>query len=125
MEFSKRSAGYKFGGSIYYIRSDRHCVFFSVDIHLAVLVVVVFFGFYFQILITDWILLALKSGFVLAAEAFNTAIEIDTDLTSPEFHPFARDTKDVTAGAVLISATAAATVGLLIFGPYFLSLVTR
>ena len=35
-------------------------------------------------------------GFLLALiirEIFNTAIEIDIDLTSPEYHPFARDTK--------------------------------
>lgn len=47
--------------------------------------------------------LVVAGGFVLVAEAFNTALEIDIDLTSPEYHPYARDTKDVAAGAVLLS----------------------
>ena len=73
---------------------------------------------YFDISSTEWILLVLVGGFVLSAEAFNTAIEIDIDLTSPEYHPYARDTKDVAAGAVLVSAVTAAIVGLIIFGSH-------
>ena len=64
----------------------------------------------------------MAAGLVLAAEEFNTAIEIDIDLTSPEFHPFARDTKDVAAGAVLICAITAAIIGLFIFVPYIAAL---
>jgi diacylglycerol kinase len=64
-------------------------------------------------------LLVFAGGFVLVAEAFNTAIEIDIDLTSPEYHPYAKDTKDVAAGAVLIAACTAALIGLIIFVPYF------
>lgn len=89
-------------------------------IHLVVLIVAIFFGLYFDISRMEWMMLALAGGFVLAAEAFNTAIEIDMDLTSPEFHPYARDTKDVAAGAVLISAITALIVGIFIFGPYIL-----
>ena len=69
--------------------------------------------------------LILTSGFVLAAEAFNTAIEIDIDLTSPDFHPYAKDTKDVAAAAVLISAITAMIVGLFIFIPYIKPLVEK
>lgn len=86
-------------------------------IHLSVLVLVVVAGLYFGITVTDWLAITLASGFVLVAEAFNTAIEIDIDLTSPTYHPYARDTKDVAAGAVLISAVTAVVVGLLVFGP--------
>lgn len=87
-------------------------------IHLAVLVLAIFFGFYFHITRIEWIMIIFVSGLVLAAEAFNTAIEIDMDLTSPKYHPYARDTKDVAAGAVLISAIAALVVGILIFWRY-------
>jgi diacylglycerol kinase len=52
-------------------------------------------------------------------EAINTAIEIDIDLTSPEYHPFARDTKDVAAAAVLLSAVTVVIIGLIIFLPKF------
>ena len=62
------------------------------------------------------------AGLVLVAEAFNTAIEIDMNLTSPEHHPYAKDTKDVAAGAVLISSVVAAVVGILIFWKYLKAL---
>ena len=75
-------------------------------------------GIYFDITSLEWAILVLAGGFVLTAEAFNTAIEIDMNLTSPEFHPYARDTKDVAAGAVLISAITSLVLGLIIFLPY-------
>jgi diacylglycerol kinase len=87
-------------------------------IHVAVLVIVIVLGLYYKITNTEWIALFIVSGFVLASEAINTAIEIDIDLTSPEYHPYARDTKDVAAGAVLISAMTAIIVGVLVFGHY-------
>ena len=87
-------------------------------IHLVVLALAVVLGVYFHITVIEWMMLVLAGGFVLVAEAFNTAIEIDIDLTSPEYHPYAKDTKDVAAGAVLIAAVTAATIGIFIFGHY-------
>ncbi len=92
-------------------------------VHLTALAIGVAMGVYFRIAYIDWMLLAFAGGTVLMAEAFNTAIEIDIDLTSPEFHPYARDTKDVAAAAVLISAITAAIIGIGIFGHYILDLV--
>lgn len=94
-------------------------------IHFAVLAGVVLLGGYLGISRTDWMLLTLAAGFVLAAEAFNTAIEIDIDLTSPEYHPYARDTKDVAAGAVLIAALTAVAIGIGVFGPYAAALLVQ
>lgn len=87
-------------------------------IHLGACILVVILGFYFQITVTEWMMLVFASGLVFVSEAFNTAIEIDIDLTSPEYHPYAKDTKDIAAGAVLISAITAIVIGVLIFGPY-------
>jgi diacylglycerol kinase len=75
-------------------------------------------GFYFKITVIEWALLFLASGLVFVTEAINTAIEIDMDLTSPQYHPYAKDTKDVAAGAVLLAAIFAVAVGLLIFWKY-------
>lgn len=66
----------------------------------------------------EWMAVVICFGLVLAAEAFNTAIERLVDLVSPDFHPVAGDVKDVAAGAVLICAIAAAVVGLIVFLPY-------
>jgi undecaprenol kinase len=86
-------------------------------IHLVVAFIVIIFGFYFDVSEFEWLTLIFAIGFVIVSEAFNTAIEIDIDLTSPEYHPFARDTKDVAAAAVLLSAFIAVIIGLIIFLP--------
>ena len=87
-------------------------------IHLIITGIVIMLGFYFSISSVEWILLVFVIGFVFVAEAFNTAIEIDIDLTSPEYHPYAKDTKDVSAGAVLIASVTAIIVGCIVFVPY-------
>lgn len=89
-------------------------------IHCTLFLFAVVLGFALHITKTEWMFLILAAGFVFVSEAFNTAIEIDIDLTSPEYHPFARNTKDVVAGAVFLSALTAFVVGILIFGPYLL-----
>jgi diacylglycerol kinase len=90
-------------------------------IHLFVFAVALGCGLFFGVTLQEWMILVFAGGFVLVSEAFNTAIEIDVDLTSPEYHPYARDTKDVAAAAVLISAVTAFVLGLLIFVPYILA----
>src|SRR5262245_239785 len=66
-----------------------------------------------------WIVLAVVA--VWTAEALNTAFEFLTDVASPGFHPLAEKAKDVAAGAVLISALGALTIGALVFGPHLLA----
>jgi diacylglycerol kinase (ATP) len=113
--FIQRAKSFNFAGrGIYLFIKTTH----NAWIHIAAGLTAIFCGFYFDIDRIDWILLIIITGFVLVAEAFNTAIEIDIDLTSPEYHPYARDTKDVAAGAVLISAIVALIVGILIFSKY-------
>ncbi len=75
------------------------------------------FGYFLKISSTEWLFIILTVGQVLVAEAVNTAIEIDIDLTSPDYHPYARDTKDVAAGAVLLTGFVAIAVALVIFLP--------
>ena len=66
---------------------------------------------------TDWAILSLTIGAIIAAEAANTAIEFVVDLVSPDHHELARRAKDAAAGAVLILAMIAVIVGGLILGP--------
>lgn len=89
-------------------------------LHAPSLFLVMALGIYLNITQAEWVYLIFAGGLVLITEAINTAIEIDINLTSPDYHPYARDTKDVSAGAVLISATVALTVGLIVFVPYLL-----
>jgi len=88
--------------------------------HIFFGVLAVYLGIILNISSAEWLALVLTIGLVIIAETFNTAIEIDMDLTSPEYHPYARDTKDVAAAAVLLSTFVAAIVGLIIFLPKIL-----
>jgi diacylglycerol kinase (ATP) len=91
-------------------------------VQLVILALTIFGGWYFRISHSDWLAITLAAGLVLCAEALNTAIEIDINLTSPEYHPFARDTKDVAAAAVLIASGIALVVALIVFGPHLVLL---
>jgi len=118
--FVKRAKGFTHAGrGIWVFLKTTH----NAWIHLAILAMMVLAGLYFHIIYIDWMLLTFAGGLVLMAEAFNTAIEIDIDLTSPQYHPYARDTKDVAAGAVLIASITAAIIGIGIFGHYFVALI--
>ncbi len=87
-------------------------------VQLAIAIVVIGTGCFFSITKIEWLLVILSITTVFVAEAFNTAIEIHMNLTSPNPHPHARDTKDVAAGAVLLTAVGAGIVGIIIFSPY-------
>jgi diacylglycerol kinase len=80
----------------------------------------VYLGFMFCISTTEWLFIVFSIGIVIIAEALNTAFEIDIDLTSPNYHPYARDTKDVAAAAVLMSVILSIIVGGIIFIPKIL-----
>ena len=91
-------------------------------VHTFFAILAVFLGFYFHISLGEWSAIILSITSVFVAEAFNTAMEIDIDLTSPNYHPYARDTKDVAAGAVLLTIIGSLVLGLIIFLPKILSL---
>lgn len=63
---------------------------------------------------SEWAALLLASAFVLVAEAVNTAVEVLVDLASPGQHPLAGKAKDIAAGAVLLCAIFAVTIGVVI-----------
>lgn len=89
----------------------------NAKIHLLFTSLVIIGGLFFSVSATEWCLLILSIAMVLCAEGMNTAIEYLTDLVSPNFNDLAGKTKDVAAGAVLIAAIGAATVGCIIFIP--------
>ena len=108
-----RSFGYAWQGIKSCIGKEQNLSF-----HLIASAVVVTAGFAFDITRTEWMILLLCIGVVIAAELFNTAIEKLVDLVSPGRHPLAGQVKDIAAGAVLVCAAAAAIIGLIIFVPY-------
>lgn len=86
-------------------------------IHSVVATLVIILSLWLGIPARDWAVIVLAIAMVFTAEFINTAIEAVVDLASPVHHPLAKVGKDVGAGAVLVSALAAALIGLLILGP--------
>lgn len=114
MSLQKRanSFRYAFQGLADLLRSQPNA-----RVHLAAAVAAVGAGFFFKIDGTEWVAVVLCIALVFAMEAVNTALEYLTDLVSPDFHPLAGKAKDAAAAAVLLTAVAAAAVGMLIFLP--------
>ena len=86
-------------------------------IHLLAAVCVVVLGFYLNINSTEWMLIVFAIALVIAAEIFNSAIEKVVDFISSNQNKKAGLIKDISAGAVLICAIAAAIIGCVIFIP--------
>ncbi len=103
---------YAFLGVWHVLRTQRNA-----RIHLSVALVVIALGLWLGLSRTEWAIIVLTIGLVLAAESFNTVAEAAVDLATAEFHPLAKIAKDVAAGAVLLTAITAVIVGLLILGP--------
>ena len=108
-----RSFGYDWKGLRQCIGKEQNLSF-----HLITTIIVIGAVILFDITRTEWMIIILCIGMVVAAELFNTAIERLVDLVSPERHPIAGQVKDIAAGAVLVCAVAAAIIGGIIFIPY-------
>lgn len=92
-------------------------------IHSVTALLVLVFGFIFQLSPLEWVAVFLCIGIVLMAEAFNTSIEALADRVNPEQDPMIKKAKDVAAGAVLIAALMSVAVGLIIFIPKFIDFI--
>lgn len=95
----------------------------NMKVHVCCAVLAIFLGFLFNITITEWCLVLICIGIVLALETINTAIEFLVNLVEPNHHPVAGKIKDLAAGAVLIFSVISALIGIMIFGKYILVLL--
>ena len=89
----------------------------NMKIHLTVAVFVIVISFLFKLSVGEWLLVLFAIGGVIALELINTAIERAVDLVTDEYHPLAKEAKDMAAGAVLVFAILSVIVGLVIFFP--------
>lgn len=113
-----KSAALACWGIGYAVRSERHMIF-----HLIAALLACGLAVAAKLSPLEWIVLIMMISLVIGAELINTAIEHAVDLASPDKHPFAKIAKDVAAGAVLFFAFAAIITGVILFGPFFWSLV--
>ncbi|TJY43601.1 diacylglycerol kinase family protein [Cohnella pontilimi] len=74
-------------------------------------------GIWLRIPAGGWLWLGAAVSAVWTTELINTAVERTVDLATPERHPLAKAAKDAAAGAVLVAASFAVFVGLVVLAP--------
>ncbi len=118
---ARRVASFRYAASgiLFLFRTQVHAW-----VHLLATMLVLVAGYVFQVSSTEWCLLSLAIGLVWTAETINTSIEAVVDLASPDRHQLAGRAKDVAAGAVLLASVSAAVVGVVVFGPHLLKVLT-
>lgn len=107
-----KSFRYALAGIVTLIKNEHNA-----RIHLCVAVCVLAAGVGFDISATEWIFVIFAIGFVLSAEAVNSAVEYLADFVSPGKNEQIKRAKDVAAAAVLIAAITAVAIGVIIFVP--------
>lgn len=97
-------------GVIYSVRTQR-----NMRIHMVSALMVLASCFIYDLSKIEFLILALTVTLVIFAELINTAIESVVDMMANYYHPLAKISKNVAAGAVLITAINAIVVGYIIF----------
>lgn len=110
-----RSFGYAFSGIVCAFVTGR-----NMKIHGIAALTVLTAGIIVGVTPSEWAILSLTIFMVLAAETTNTAIEKVVDLATSEFHPLARQAKNLAAGAVLLTAINSIIIAIIIFRPYLI-----
>ncbi len=107
-----KSFSYAFKGVFRTVATER-----NLRIHIACLIYmfsILGLTDWFVLTRTDYAILLLASGTVIAGEIINTAIENAVNLASGEYNKYAEISKDAAAGAVLIFAIFAVAAGIAI-----------
>ena len=112
--------GYAFNGLWYALRTQV-----NMRVHLSIAVLAILLGILLRISTIEFAIILVMITIVFIAEMFNTVFELSIDLFSPEYHPLAKIAKDVSAGAVLLSALLAVMIGLFVFGPHLWGLIFK
>jgi len=97
----------------------------SFYVHLFFSIAVVLAGVLFQVDRTEWCLLILCIAGVLTAEMFNSALEWLARSLPEGGHPQLGSALDIGSAAVLIASIGSVIIGLLVFVPHLLKLLSN
>jgi diacylglycerol kinase len=86
-------------------------------IQFVITLLVVGAGFFFSVSAMEWMAILICTAMVLSFEIMNSAIEKLCDFVCPSINPVIKKIKDLSAGAVLLSAIISFIVGCIIFIP--------
>ncbi len=104
-----KSANHAIEGILHAAKTQRHMRY-----HLYIAVIILLLSFSLGIGWIDFTVLVVLSIIVISIEMINTAIESITDVLFKEYDPRAKAIKDISAGAVLITAMGAVVIGYII-----------
>ena len=104
------SFNYAIEGIIYSIRTQR-----NMKIHMVATIIVLTATFFYDLSKLELLIITITITLVIVAEMINTAVECAIDATTNFYHPLAKIAKNVSAGAVLVTAINSVLVGYVIF----------
>lgn len=107
------SQKFAFSGLKLILRNERN---FRIQLFMSVCAVIV--GLILGISHRDWVALVIVISLVLISEAFNSVVEAVCDTISQDYRINIKYAKDVSAGAVMVSAIVSLIAGIFIFTPY-------
>ena len=96
----------------------------NMKIHIIIMLLVIAMGFFLKISVLEWIICVILFSIVIAGELFNTAIEKVVDIVMPEKNEKAKMAKDISASGVLVLAIGSAIIGLIIFIPKIICIIS-
>jgi len=112
-----KSIKYSLEGLIYAYRYEQ-----SLWIHGFTTILAVIMGMIFKIKLSEWAIIFIALGAILALELINTAIEAAVDLTTTKIHPLAKVAKDCGSAASFVMSIVSIVISLFVFGPYLMEL---
>lgn len=92
----------------------------NMRIHVVISIAVVIIGLMVELTRIEWLFILFAIGGVITLELLNTALERIVDLVTEDYHPLAKQAKDISAGAVFVYALLSVIVGTIIFLPKIL-----
>ncbi|GLB58244.1 diacylglycerol kinase family protein [Cytobacillus sp. NCCP-133] len=95
----------------------------NLQIHVVISIAVILLGGVLSISRIEWIMILFAIGGMLSLELMNTAIERVVDLATEDYHPLAKQAKDIAAGAVLVYAALCIIIGIIVFLPRILAYI--
>ncbi len=107
-----KAIGYTFEGLWRLISKEE-----SIQAQLFLLIIACLMGWHFNISNSEWMFQILAFGLIFCVEGLNTAIEEVCNYMQPEIHPKIKEIKDISAGAVLLSAITAFVIICIIYIP--------
>ena len=110
-----RTFKYSWQGLAYAYKNEQ-----SMWVHAIASVVTIALGFIFSLSLTDWAIVLISLGVILASELINTAIEAAVDLCTLEINPLAKIAKDCGSASTFVLTICAVIVCLFVFVPHFI-----